>query len=154
MICSRLYVVRGRRPWMASSCSMALRFCSPESSWTDVFHGFCEPLVLVARSAWHLRFFATGTCNFWLQNGRSEVGKKAQRPTGNASPAPTHPHRTHDTTDQWRETVQWLGRFWRKVSLSGSPSRPTSNRHHRCYELKTTVIIMNSVSQCTGIIML
>jgi len=42
-----------------------------------------------------------------------ENGAKRSPPTGNPSPAPTHPHRTHDTTDQWREIVQWLGRFER-----------------------------------------
>ena len=47
-------------------------------------------------------------------------------PTRNPSPAPTHPHRTHDTTDQWRETVQWLGRFWKNVRRCGWPPRPTS----------------------------
>ena len=37
----------------------------------------------------------------------SEVGGEnrsaAEAPTGNPSPAPKHPHRTHDTTDQWRD---------------------------------------------------
>ena len=33
-----------------------------------------------------------------------KTGEKREGPTGNPSPAPTHPHRTHDTTDQWRET--------------------------------------------------
>ena len=32
-----------------------------------------------------------------------ETGAERMTPTGNPSPAPTHPHRTHDTTDQWRE---------------------------------------------------
>jgi len=29
-------------------------------------------------------------------------------------------------TDQWREVVQWLGQFWSKVFLCGSPPRLTS----------------------------
>ncbi len=48
-----------------------------------------------------------------FQKYESEVGgvnrSGADAPTGNPSPAPTHPHRTHDTTDQWREVVQCLG---------------------------------------------
>ena len=32
-----------------------------------------------------------------------KTGAKREFPTGNPSPAPTHPHRTHDTTDQWRD---------------------------------------------------
>ena len=71
---------------------------------------------------------------FNLSEVGGENGAKRSPPTGNPSLAPTHPHRTHDTTDQWRETVQWLGRFWRKVFLSGPPPRPTSNSHHRCWE--------------------
>ena len=47
---------------------------------------------------------------------KSEVGKKAQRPTGNPSPAPTHPHRTHDTTDQWREIVLVASPIFEKMS--------------------------------------
>ena len=38
----------------------------------------------------------------------------AETPTGNPSPAPTHPHRTHDTTDQWRDPRLWLGWFFKK----------------------------------------
>ena len=64
--------------------------------------------------------------NFHLSEVGGENGAKRSPPTGNPSPAPTHPHRTHDTTDQWREVVQWLGRFWRKVLLSGRRPRPTS----------------------------
>ena len=37
------------------------------------------------------------------------LGKKTESPTGNPSPAPTHSHRTHDTTDQWRDPRLWLG---------------------------------------------
>ena len=48
------------------------------------------------------------------------MGAKRESPTGNPSPAPTHPHRTHDTTDQWREIREWLARFLRHVILSGS----------------------------------
>ena len=44
---------------------------------------------------------------------KSEVGgeqrSEAETPTGNPSPAPTHPHRMHDTTDQWRDPRLWLG---------------------------------------------
>ena len=32
-----------------------------------------------------------------------KTGAERRTPTGNPSPAPTHPHHTHDTTDQWRE---------------------------------------------------
>ena len=43
-----------------------------------------------------------------MENGaerRPPPGIQAQRPT------PAHrTHRTHDTTDQWREIVWWLGR--------------------------------------------
>ena len=74
---------------------------------------------------------------------RPPPGIQAQRPRT----------RTARTTRQINGaiSVQWLGRFWRKVSLCGSRPRPTSNRPHRCYELKTTVITMVSVSQWTGI---
>ena len=85
-------------------------------------------------------------CNQTWFGGWGWKRSEAETPTGNPSPAPTHPHRTHDTTDQWREVVQWLGRFWRKVWLCGSPPRPTSNSHHRCYVLETTVITMVSLS--------
>ena len=48
----------------------------------------------------------------------SEVGgekrSEAETPTGNPSPAPTHPHRTHDTTDQWRDPRLSLGLFLKK----------------------------------------
>jgi len=43
-----------------------------------------------------------------------KTGAKRKFPTGNPSPAPTHPHRTHDTTDQWRDRRWWLGRFLKK----------------------------------------
>ena len=52
--------------------------------------------------------------------------KRRNVPNRESKPSARHPHRTHDTTDQWRETVQWLGRFWRKVWLCGTPPRPTS----------------------------
>ena len=32
-----------------------------------------------------------------------KTGAKRESPTGNPSPAPTRPHRTRDTTDQWRD---------------------------------------------------
>ena len=55
------------------------------------------------------------------KNNNSIIGgwgletERSGDPTGNPSPAPStqHPHRTHrthDTTDQWREIVWWLGR--------------------------------------------
>ena len=58
---------------------------------------------------------------------RSEVGGEHGRRTDRESkPSAQHPHRTHDTTDQWREILWWLGRFWGschpRVAL-----RPTSN---------------------------
>ena len=61
--------------------------------------------------------------NQWINE--LEDRKRAQRPTGNPSPAPTHPHRTHDTTDQCRDRRWWLGRFSKNVWRSDSP-RPTS----------------------------
>ena len=78
------------------------------------------------------------------------LGKKTESPTGNPSPAPTHPHRTHDTTDQWYEAVRWLGRFWRKVFLlvvtpaAARVQRPTGQ--HRLTERETSVITMLSAS--------
>ena len=42
------------------------------------------------------------------------TGSERMPPTGNPSPAPTHPHRTHDTTDQWRDPRWWLGWFLKK----------------------------------------
>ena len=73
-------------------------------------------------------------------------GAERRTPTGNPSPAPTHPHRTHDTTDQWRD-IRLVARpiLEKCLPLRASP-RPTSNRPHRCYELRTTVITLVSVS--------
>ena len=34
-----------------------------------------------------------------------KTGAKRRTPAGNASPAPTHPRSTRDTTDQWRDPV-------------------------------------------------
>jgi len=34
--------------------------------------------------------------------------EKLKAPTGNPSAAPMHPHRMHDTTDQWRDPFWWL----------------------------------------------
>jgi len=46
-------------------------------------------------------------------------------PTGNPSPAPTHPHRTHDTTDQWREIRLVSRPVFGK--MSSFPVPPASN---------------------------
>ena len=58
-------------------------------------------------------------CKGVFQPTKSEVGgvePKVPQP-GSRVPSSTssrphpHSHRTHDTTDQWREIVWWLGRF-------------------------------------------
>ena len=41
--------------------------------------------------------------------GRGVKRSDAEALTGNPSPAPTHPHRTHGTTDQWRDRRWWPG---------------------------------------------
>ena len=48
-------------------------------------------------------------------------------PTGNPSPAPTHPHRTHDTTDQWREIRLVASPILEKGIAFRVWPRPTSN---------------------------
>ena len=58
----------------------------------------------------------------------SEVGGAkrsiAQAPTGNPSPAPTLTPRTHDTTDQWRETIRQAGPvFNEKCSVVADASK-------------------------------
>ena len=51
----------------------------------------------------------------------SEVGVENRRfPDRESKPSTQHPHRTHDTTDQWRETLWWLGRSWDFGLLAGS----------------------------------
>ena len=55
----------------------------------------------------------------------SEVGggnrNGAEDPTRNPSPAPTRPHRTHDTTDQWREIVLVASPILEKMSSVAVP---------------------------------
>ena len=81
----------------------------------------------------------------------SEVGAENRRfPNRESKPSAQHPHRTHDTTDQWREVVQWLGRFWRKVSLSGRPPRPTSKLRKWRLVHEMLVIIMVSLGTWSG----
>ena len=41
---------------------------------------------------------------------KPKVPQPGSRVPSSTSSRP-HPHRTHDTTDQWREIVWWLGRF-------------------------------------------
>ena len=59
---------------------------------------------------------------------KSEVGggkrSVAQTPTGNPSPAPTLTPRTHDTTDQWRETIRpYSPKFNEKCSVVADASK-------------------------------
>ena len=59
---------------------------------------------------------------------KSEVGGAkrsiAQAPTGNPSPAPTLTPRTHDTTDQWRETIPpYSPKFNEKCSVVADASK-------------------------------
>ena len=56
------------------------------------------------------------------------LGKKRRLLTGNPSPAPTHPHRTHDTTDQWRKIRLVAGPILEKCLLSRA--RFASTRPH------------------------
>ena len=60
-----------------------------------------------------------------------KTGAERRTPTGNQSPAPTHPHRTHDTTDQWRDRRWWLGRFLEKsVALRADASNVQFSSPH------------------------
>ena len=74
-------------------------------------HQFLEIVFL----CYFLQRIQKGPTMFWL--GTLEVGgvkPKAPQP-GSRVPSSTssrpHPHRPHDTTDQWCEIVWWLGRF-------------------------------------------
>ena len=55
-----------------------------------------------------------------------KTGAKREFPTGNPSPAPTHPHRTHDTTDQWRDIISVT-----RANLGGLHCSPTVSRKVR-----------------------
>ena len=70
-----------------------------------------------------------------------KTGAERRTPTGNPSPAPTHPHRTHDTTDQWRDRRLWLGRFFENF-LPVRGSRPTSNCHRHAAFCNTSKLIL------------
>ena len=50
------------------------------------------------------------------------MGAKREFPDRESKPSTQHPHRTHDTTDQWREILLWLGRS-RRMFLLSSPGR-------------------------------
>ena len=121
------------RAELATSCliSMLLLFLglrpaaagAADRSWPGGFMAMFGAVVIASRilfAAYTLRVSEVGGGNG--AERRPPPGIQAQRPS------PSHrTHRTHDTTDQWRDRFRWLGRtealFVTRRVLHEIPSR-------------------------------